>query len=641
MSDETAVDASPAAPEPSTEAETETSRRRRLVARLPRVKADIVAAVVTWLIGTPLAVLFVRAADLDPFSTRGVIMPIAVGSAVAGAILVAWLLTRRSEMLVGVGAGAFASWVALTIAAALHGTPYGIAGLFGDAGRLSSLATRFTATWQSSDSVVHTLPSEYPPLYPWLVGHVANLLNRPAWELMGDAQVITMSVAVLLAYLMWRLLVGPRTAFVIIALVPAGFAAPNLDYEVISLLILIPWALATFGASKWGVVRLHWLPAGLIGGLIVSMYPAFLAFSMLGLLTIVGVTLWFARPRLPYLLHLVGVTGVALVVASWYVIPYAATLLGSGGAKVADMYLPGNIARDPLVFPFLDLSPLGLVQLIGLFGLFWYRRSWWGLPLLAVEGGVIAYRVFYLVRTVSNGHTGFLAHTGRIISDVLVIAGVLTVSTAAPFVLERLRAHTSRIRDLTAVACVALVAWSAVQGWESWMPAPRGVRDASSFAPGINATTYAHIEALPNGKYPKYAPPIKQRIPYFPAPAVRRVITDVLGDDAHPIVLCGNQRLYAFYPYYGFVTPDRTATNSLQKWDERHDALERLAAITDPTTFVQASQHTGFGPIDVFVLHEGNSAWAWRDVHFSPQSFSEGFHVEHIAEGFVVAVRLP
>src|SRR5436305_4325865 len=118
MSDDTAALAPPAPP-PPTSTSTATPRRR-LRPRLRLPKPDITIAVVSWLVGTPIALLIVHTANVDPFSARGGIMPLAVGSVVAGCLIVLYLLTR-SELVVGLGVGAFASWVALTIAAALHG----------------------------------------------------------------------------------------------------------------------------------------------------------------------------------------------------------------------------------------------------------------------------------------------------------------------------------------------------------------------------------------------------------------------------------------------------------------------------------------------------------------------------------------
>ena len=142
--------------------------------------------------------------------------------------------------------GVYAAWIALTLATALHGTPYGYGVLGGDAGRFVAMAMKYMWTWQSADSFARDLPTEYPPLYPWIIGHVATLVDRPAWQLFGEAQIVVMSGALVVAYLMWRRLVGPAVAFTIVGLSPAVFNQPSKDYEFLALLVFAPWVLATF-----------------------------------------------------------------------------------------------------------------------------------------------------------------------------------------------------------------------------------------------------------------------------------------------------------------------------------------------------------------------------------------------------------
>jgi hypothetical protein len=77
---------------------------------------------------------------------------------------------------------------------ALHGSPFGF--IDGDTVRLSAMAERYTTTWRSADGIVSALPSEYPPLYPWLIGHISVLLHVPAWRLLAPAGEITSSATI-------------------------------------------------------------------------------------------------------------------------------------------------------------------------------------------------------------------------------------------------------------------------------------------------------------------------------------------------------------------------------------------------------------------------------------------------------------
>ena len=606
-----------------------------------RATGDGALAFITWLVATPLAVLLAHFLNLDPFSVAGVVMPIGVG-AVVGAAVIGLVLARYSDKLVGVAVGLYASWVGLTMATALNGTPYGYGQMLGDSGRLVAAATKYMHTFRASDAFVRDLPTEYPPLYPWIVGHVARVLDLPAWKLFGVMQIVVMTFAFIAGYLLWRRLVSAPVAFAIVALSPAVFAEPSKDYEFIALLVFIPWILATFAGLRRDRGGLHWLPAGVIGGLLVLTYQAFVLFAAAGLIALIVLTVRAAPNRGRYLLHLLGVTVTAFVVASWYVVPFIWTLLTDGGNRISDLWLSSAIVDRPMVLPFLDPTPIGVIELIGLLGLVWYRRStWWAQPLLLLVLGTYAYRVLFLLKTVQDNHTGYLQYTERSIAMLLVTAGVLTAFQAAPGVRRRLAvtAPESTHRAVAVTAVAALVVWAGLQGWQSWVPGPRGARDAVRGVGEANQATLAHSERFPSGAQPRFAPPGHHQR-YFPALAVKRVIDGQFTGDGPPIILCFDQRLFTYYPFYGYVAPNRLSANTLQRWDDRAAVLRRLSRITDPAQFAEASRNTEFGRIDVFVLKATKNRWNWTQASFSPDSFGpEFFHIERLDASTVVAVR--
>src|SRR5205823_14669010 len=96
-------------------------------------------------------------------------------------------------------------------------------------------------------------------------GRASARVQVPAWRLLGRAEAITLSFAVVAGYLLWRrLLPGPQALAVTLPVLLC-FSLPEKAFEILALAILVPWAIATFGDPPRG--RLHWLPAGLIGGL--------------------------------------------------------------------------------------------------------------------------------------------------------------------------------------------------------------------------------------------------------------------------------------------------------------------------------------------------------------------------------------
>lgn len=606
---------------------------------------DSAVAVATWLVGMALAVLLVRWFDLDPYTVGGVVMPMGVG-AVAGAIVLALFLLRRSDLLIGVGIGVYSAWIALAMATTLHGSPYGFGLLSGDAGRFVAMAMKFTQTSASSDPFIKGMPSEYPPLYPWVVGHVARLVDRPAWQLFGDMQIVVMTGAVVLSYVLWRRLVSPGVAFAIAGLSPAVFAGPSKDYEFIALLVFTPWVLATCLRLPRERGGLHWLSSGIIGGLLVLTYEAWIFYAAAGIVALLVLSFRAAAARGRYLLHLLGVTVTAVVVASWYLVPFGWDVLTQHSERVSDLWMSAAISDHPLYLPFLQVTPLAAIQLAGLLGMLWYRRTtWWAQPLLLLVLGTYAYRVAFLLRTAYDNHTGYLQYTETLISMLFMVAGVLTFAEAVPPLWRRLSipsvGRVSRERLVAVTVVVVLVVWAFVQGWPQWVPGPRGLRDSVTAVGEVNRGTDAHAEPLPDGSLVRFAPPAGYIYPRFPTSDVERVVTSQLGASARPVVLVYDQRLFAFTTYYGYTAVDRLSANSLTLWDARTAEIKKLAKITDPAQFATAVDKTPYGPIDVFVLHVANETkWQWLNVPFSPQSFDAAhFHIERLPDNAVIAVR--
>ncbi len=570
------------------------------------------AAVAAWAVATPVAMALPSLLDLNPLAPRGAVLPVGglLLAALAGLCALAAVQRLRpyTQVAAGVAAGLFAAWIAFMLRAALHGTPFSFAGLLGDQGRMSAMATRYSTSLASTDGIVSGVPSEYPPLFPWLVGRTAALVDVPAWRLVGPAQILTVSAAVLIAFLLWRRMVAAPVALVLAAVSLLAFGDPRKAHEVIVLMAFLPWVPATFGGPPRG--RLHWLPAGLIGGLMAASYLGFFIWSALGLLVLAAVTMRTVADRRRYLTHLALATLVAMVTAAWYLVPYAWALAGDGGQLVSDMFNSPSITGDP--FPFVAATPLGVLQLTGLLGAVWYRRAaWWATPILCLVAGAYVYRAIAMLRYVATGHTGLFYHTSRLIGGALAVAGVLTLVRAFPRLVDKLATRGDVPRGVGVVAIALPLAWTGATYWQEWMPYTGG-----------RYPVLAHAEPLPDGTRTKYAPaePVTRRLPIDP---IRAAVAAALGPDATPRTLSYDERLFAYLPWPGYIAVDRTAAASTSRWDDRHDVLRRLAADSDPTAFAHNSAHTLFGRIDLFVLRRTGADWTWQEIRFRPAQFDQ------------------
>jgi hypothetical protein len=581
------------------------------------------AAVVTWLIATPVAVALPRLSHRSPFSVGASAVPLTAAFLLIAAV-VAVAYRWRGEIVAGAAAGLAAAWVAFMLRSALHGTPFGFGGLAGDMGRMAASVTRYTTTLASSDTLVRGLPSEYPPFYAWLVGRVAVLTGQPAWQLLADAEVLFTSAAVLAAFLLWRRQVNSWVALAIASLTLVTWSDPRKAFEVLTLAIFVPWVIEVFARPPRG--RLHWLPAGLLGGLITITYQAWMVYAAIGVLALLVIA-WRTEPdRWAYFRRLGLIVLVSFVVASWYVVPFGWASLTKGGESISDLFASSSINGG--LFPFLDLKPLGLLQLVGLIGLVWLWRSvWWARPLLLLIIGVYAYRLLSMVRYVLTQHTGFLHYTSRLYGVLFTVAGVLVLAHVTPILLRRLRFTPPRMAT-AAVLAVAL-GWSATSFTSSWMPEAGSTYAISAFQ-----------EPLPGGGYPKFAP-AEGRRPPFPVNQVQQAVQGVLGPEPRRVTLSVDDRLFSYLPWPGFMDNDRTAGSTLSRWDDRYQVIRELAGTTDPLAFATRSGATGFGPIDIFVLRKEPAGWAWGKQRFQPAQFAPQYWtvVDGLPDDIVVAIR--
>lgn len=596
--------------------------------------------VLTWIVCAPIAIAIPDAINHNPLTLRGSAPPLVIGGILLA--LGTWVASRwRHEALAGVAAGVFAGWVVLTMRTGIHGTPYGYGGLGGDIGRITAMAQRYTHTWHSADGIVGSVPADYPPLFPWLIGRVAEITGTPAWKLMGSADVIGISATVVISFLLWRRMFNSWLALAVTLAVFLVFTEPGKPYEVMGLDVMIPWAIATFGSPPRG--RLHWLGAGILGGLQVLLYQGYILFGLLGILALAWFGLRAAEERRAYIGRLAGVTVVGFIVCSWWLVPYLTANL-----QMTDRYQDILIAANP--FPFLSADPVGVLTGIGAIGLVWYwRRAWWAVPLAFLTLSCYAYRILTELSFISGGTTSVFQYTVTAVTGLLAAAGVLTVATALPTVLARVELDVPR--RLMIGAFIGLVALAGTNGWYDWTPgAP--LLASPVYQPSLtntaNEASLAFAYALPDGHYVKFGR-VTEREPWFPAEDVIRDVQSVLGPSANPTTVSANEQLFDFVSWNGYLGVGATAAAATSDWYTRIHIIHKLSRVR-PAEFAAASAHTQFGAIDVFVLHGSPDGKQWTfnpnnypvTADFRPAQFKKGDWVTFsVPSGFEVAVRRP
>jgi hypothetical protein len=597
------------------------------------------AAVVTWLLALPSGVALVRLLDPNPLTVEGVAAPLVGGFLVGLALLIA--ATRlRSPAFIGVVAGLYAAWCGTVIATALNGTPFGYNIMGGDAGRMSAMAMHFSETWRNVDLADPDLPAEYPPLYPMLIGRIAVVLGQPAWTLLGWAQVVVMSAAILAGFLIWNRLVSPGLALVLAAVVTVAWAEPSKANEVFQLAVLLPTILITFAPLPEGIRRLHPVVSGLVFGLTVPWWPSHLVLSLAGIACLMVLGWRAACDRRAYALRSAATVGVATVVSSWFTVPLLIAYLTQPTQVVADQFISASHALNPIVV-FFGAAPSQALVAIGIIGIVaLWRLTWWARPLGVYLVALFAVQGLMFARMLETQHTFLLPYVKPLLHYSLLAAGLLTLGYLWDDGLRpRLVRTAVPVRALGVVLVAGVLASTAAHAWAFWMPAPRGAQNAMTAPSGeANSAYYPHTEYLPDGTRPRFATSA-EGIFWFPADPIDVLIEEHASVD-DPRVLSYDQRLFSFHPHLNWLPPDRTSASSLIRWDDRYAELSRLASISSPERFAAESARSAFGPIDVFVLVDAGDEWRWGDITFRPSQFDSGFTVIRDVPGdIVVAIR--
>ena len=377
----------------------------------------------------------------------------------------------------------------------------------------------------------------------------------PIWRLLVVAEIGLLSFTVLVAFLMWRRLVPAPAALVISAASLFVYGDPRKAFAIVALFVVVPWLISALGEPQRG--RMHWLPAGIIGGLIMLTYNGWYTFGVLGFAAVIVSTWRRSADRAGYVKHVLLIAGLSLLVSAPYLITWGWAALTREGQAVSDEYVVSGLTLN--AFPFLKPTVLGALELVGLAGLVWYRgRTDWARPLLYLVIGAYGFWLIMGIRFVFSTHTTLFFYVPLLTGAVLVPAGVPTLATAGPALARKL-AVTPPHRTGAAVVATAMV-WVMFTYWQDWRPSLAA--DASTTN---RYAAWAHLEPLPDCRYPRFAPE-EGRFFCYPADRIRAEVEKVRGVGALPRTLASDERLFAYVSWPAYMGVDRTASGTLTRW---------------------------------------------------------------------------
>ncbi|WP_027341276.1 arabinofuranosyltransferase [Hamadaea tsunoensis] len=613
--------------------------------RTPWWRSSAATAIVTWLIAVPVAFVVPKVLKLNPISVHGAIMPMLALIGGLTVLAIVWLRRPIGEAVTGIAAGLLAAWFVLLGRAMLYGTPFGYEGMEGDAKRIVALALRYSTTVMPVDAVTKGVPAEYPPLFAWLVGRGSVLTGVPPYHLIAYAQVLTVSFAVLAAFLLWRRMVPSVAALCIAGVTLIGQSDAAKAYELISLFVVVPWILLTFAKPPRG--RLHWLPAGIIGGLMVLNYQGYFVFAVFAVLYFMYSAWRTAEHRWAEVRRWIFIAVTAFVVASWYLVPYIHGTLTLPAKMTSDTLEAPDYIDNPIQLPFLSVAASSVLLVAGLVGIVWFfRQQWWARSLGVLLIGTGLFYVLAELRFMLSGHNMFAHYSVRLVAEVLAVAGVLTLA-------EWLRAAAGRFDAVrvrsTAIILISVYAVLIGQSyWQGWKPTtvpnvhnPRVNLDVEDLNPADAPLT----EPLPDGSMPKFANPAARAQKWLPVWQIRDAVERVYGPGYKPTVLTVDEKLFAYLPWYVYAQPaGMVVSGTFAQGPRREAAVDKLAAQTDPAEFARMAGNLDLGPIDAFILKvDPDGKWRWRGAtRFDPKVFSDpSFEIVHVANDYVVVIRKP
>jgi hypothetical protein len=264
------------------------------------------------------------------------------------AVLAACLMTARhprafavvSQLACAAIAGLATGLVAGGVLLALRGTAWPLFANWGDSGQL--------IRWADDILAGRPIPADYPPVILHVIARWAELTGDSTAGSLRTAQIASTALFGPVAYLSWRLVLGPVWALVAALVAGMPMLEPYKPYTTAVLVALVPVLIVLLRALR-GAAALTWvriavigLGAGLALGVLFCVYSGWFVWSAPGAL-VAALVVFPWRTAFLRGLALLGLTTVGLVAVAW---PHLLGLLHAAGT-VQDRYFYFDTAVEP------------------------------------------------------------------------------------------------------------------------------------------------------------------------------------------------------------------------------------------------------------------------------------------------------
>jgi galactan 5-O-arabinofuranosyltransferase len=507
----------------------------------------------------------------------------------AGLLAAGWMYGRGRHLLAHAASTVFLSaFAVVTLAMPLGATRLYLFGISVDQQFRTEYLTRFADTAALHDMTYYGLPPFYPPGWFWLGGRLAALTGTPAWEMFKPWSIISIAIAVVLAFVLWAAMIRFRLALIVTTATTAVMLAysPAEPYAAIIAVLLPPvFVLAWSGLRAIGRGWAALVGVGLFLGVAALFYTLLLAYAAFTLV-IMAVVVAVARRRVEPLLRLlvIAVISGAIALIGWGPYLLAAARGTPADTGTAQHYLPDDGAQ--LSFPMLSFTLLGALCLVGTVWLVVRARTSTRAGALAVAVlAVYAWSLLSMLTTLA-GTTLLSFRLQPTLVVLLSAAGVFGFVEAARGLAD---SFSSRRLLVTAGAIGAIGALTFSQD------IPDVLR------PDI-AVAYTDTDGY--GQRADRRPPGAER--YY-----REVDAAILEATGRPrnetIVLTADYSFLSYYPYYGFQGLTSHYANPLAQFEQRAKAIEGWQTLGDADQFVAALDELPWDPPTVFLMRRGSA----------------------------------
>ena len=568
---------------------------RSALAATARVSGQMLAAMTLAVIIAVIALQAIARVQWPAFNSSNQLHALTTAGQCAvliGLLLTGWAWRRgwcRTARLTATAL--LAAFSVVTLGMPLGATKLYLFGVSVDQQFRTEYLTRLADTAVPHDMTYLGLPPYYPSGWFWLGGRVAALTGTPAWEMFKPWAVVSITAAIVAAFVLWAAMIRFEYALAVTtatAAVTLAYSSTE-PYSAVLVVLLPPvFVLAWSGLKATGRGWAAVLGTGIFLGVAALFYTllfGYVAFTLALMALLLAVT----RRQLQPLIRVAVIAVISGVIAAIHWAPYyLAVLKGHPADKgTAQHYLPMSGAQ--LTFPMLDATLLGVMCLIGTLWLVVRARNSTRAAALAMAvGSVYAWSLLSMLAT--------LARTTLLSFRLQPTLLVLLVAAGTFGFLEAARGLAHRYAQPTTNRIIAVAATIGAIGAVSFSQAIPDI-----LRPDI-AVAYTDTDG--SGQRADRRPPGSERF----YQEIDRKITAATGKPRNEtVVMTADYSFLSYYPYYGFQGLTSHYANPLAQFKERSQAIEAWATMTSPDDFAKALDTLPWQAPTVFLMRHGGT----------------------------------